>query len=184
VPVSARTQPRLVVVVGPIAAGKSTLAAEVAQRLRGRGESVVVAGLDEVAEMALPTLDDWAWAHEVHGRLVGAWLATPVQRVVAEGPATPAELERLMRSVPADVGVVTVVLVTSYATALSRAAGDPGRGLSKDPDFLGRQHARFQRGLPHLVADLVLDSTDESAATLAGRVVVALDERAAGHPGG
>ena len=39
-------RPELIVIVGPIAAGKSTLAAEVGQRLRERGEAVAVVGLD------------------------------------------------------------------------------------------------------------------------------------------
>jgi hypothetical protein len=51
--------------------------------------------------MALPTLD-WSWAHEVHGHLVGAWLATEVQTVVAEGPSTPGELAQLMRCLSSD----------------------------------------------------------------------------------
>jgi adenylylsulfate kinase-like enzyme len=76
----------LVVIVGPFAAGKSTLAAEVGRRLRERGEAVAVVGLDRVAEMALPSLE-WAWAHQVHAQLVRDWLSTPVRTVVAEGPA-------------------------------------------------------------------------------------------------
>ncbi len=112
----ARPRPALIVIVGPIAAGKSTLAAQVGQRLRERGESVAVVGLDSVAQMALPTLD-WAWAHEVHGHLVRAWLATPVRTVIAEGPSTAAELDQLMRCVPGDVGALTVILMTRYEIA-------------------------------------------------------------------
>lgn len=135
-------RPGLVVVVGPIAAGKSTLAAEVGRRLRERGESVAVVALDSVAEMALPTLE-WEWAHEVHGRLVAAWLATPLRTVVAEGPSTPGEVDQLLRCVPHDVEVLTAVLVTRYEVAQQRALQDPGRGASKDPDFLRADHARF-----------------------------------------
>jgi hypothetical protein len=171
--------PRLIVIVGPIAAGKSTLAAEVALRLRARGESVAVVGLDSVADMALPTLD-WAWAHEVHGQLVGAWLATPVRTVVAEGPGTPAELDHVRRYLPDGAGVLTVVLTTSYETALRRALGDAGRGLSKDPEFLRRTHGRFEDGLPDLAPDLLLDSGRDSPTTLAEHVVRALDARRAG----
>jgi hypothetical protein len=175
-----RAQPVLIVIVGPIAAGKSTLAAEVAQRLRERGESVAVVGLDSVAEMALPTLD-WAWAHEVHGHLVRAWLATPVRTVVAEGPSTPAELDQLMRRVASDVGVLTVVLETRYEVALRRAQQDPDRGLSKDPDFLKRDHDRFERGLPDIACDLALDGAEANPTTLAERIVAALDGRRAAH---
>lgn len=172
----AQVQPVLIVIVGPIAAGKSTLAAEVGRRLRRRGESVAVVGLDGVAEMALPTLD-WAWAHEVHGHLVRAWLATPVRTVVAEGPSTPAELAQLMHCVASDVEVLTVVLVTPYEVALRWALQDPDRVLSKDSDFLRRDHDRFDRGLPDIAWDLALDSAEATPTTLADHVIVTLDSR-------
>ena len=167
-------RPRLVVIVGPIAAGKSTLAAEVGRRLRERGESVAVVGLDTVAEMAQPTVD-WDWVHEVHAQLVGAWLATAVRTVVAEGPSTPAELDLLMRCVPGDVAVLTVVLVTRYAIALERALQDSARGLSRDPDFLRADHDRFERGRRHLPCDLALDGAVATASVLAEHVVDTLD---------
>jgi len=172
----ARPQPALVVIVGPIAAGKSTLAAAVAQQLRARGEAVAVVGLDTVAGMALPTLD-WAWAHEVHGDLVRAWRATPVRTVIAEGPSTAAEVDRLMRCVPRDVDVFTVVLTTRYEVALRRAQQDPDRGRSKDPKFLEQDHDRFQSSRPHLTCDLIVDSSDATPSTLAERVTRALDGR-------
>ncbi len=171
---TAPARPRLVVVVGPIAAGKSTLAAEVGRRLRERGESVAVVGLDSVAEMAQPTLD-WDWAHEVHAHVVGAWLATSVRTVIAEGPSTPAELDLLMRCVPGDVAVLTAVLVTRFAVALERALQDPGRGLSRDPDFLREDHDRFERGRRHLTCDLTLDGAVAAPPVLAQHVVDALD---------
>ncbi len=176
----ARAQPVLVVIVGPIAAGKSTLAAEVGRRLRERGESVAVVGLDSVAEMALRAVD-WTWTHEVHAALVRAWLATPVRTVVAEGPSTASELDQLMRYVPGDVGVLTVVLSTRYEVALRRALEDPDRGLSKNPEFLRRDHDRFESSRPDLACDLALNSADASPATLAERVIVTLDGRRGSH---
>lgn len=133
-------------------------------------------GLDSVAEMALPTLD-WAWAHEVHGQLVRAWLAAPVCTVIAEGPSTPAELDQLMRWVPNDVGVLTVVLRTPYATALERAVQDVDRGISKDPDFLRGDHDRFEAVRPDLSCDLTLDGAEATPTTLAKRVIHTLDSR-------
>ncbi len=178
---SASARPVLIVIVGPIAVGKSTLATHVGQRLRARGESVAVVGLDSVAEMALPTLD-WAWAHEVHAHLVRAWLATPVRTVIAEGPSTAAELDELMRCLPGDVDALTVVLTTRYEVALRRALHDRGRGVSKDPAFLREDHDRFETGRPHLACDLALDSADATPSTLAGHVTHALDRRRASRP--
>jgi hypothetical protein len=171
-----RSRPALIVIVGPIAVGKSTLATEVGQRLRGRGESVAVVGLDSVAEMALPNVD-WTWAHEVHGELVRAWLGTPVGTVIAEGPSTAVEVEQLMRCVPSDTRVLTVVLTTRYETAQERALHDPLRGISQDPDFLRKDHDRFERGRADLRCDLALDSAGGSPSTLAELVVHALDDR-------
>ncbi len=171
---TAQPQRRLVVVIGPIAAGKSTLASELAGLLRGAGESVAIVGLDTVAEMALPTLDDWTWAHDIHGQLVAAWLATPLTMVIAEGPETPAEVDLLMSHVPSDVSVFRVLLVARYETARQRTAADPSRGISRDPDFLAAMYRRFTDELPGLSYDLQLRGEDASASALAERVVAAL----------
>jgi energy-coupling factor transporter ATP-binding protein EcfA2 len=165
---------RLVVVIGPIASGKSTLAAEIADLLRSKGDAVAVVGLDTIAEMALPTLDDWSWAHEIHGKVVGAWLTTPMRTVIAEGPATQAEVEQVLHHVPGDVSVLRVLLVTSYETALERARAEPTRGISKDPIFLGEMYRRFTNELPNIVYDQRFDSEVSPPATLAASVVAAL----------
>jgi energy-coupling factor transporter ATP-binding protein EcfA2 len=170
---------RLVVVSGPIASGKSTLAAELARLLRSAGESVAVVGLDTVAEMALPTLDDWAWAREIYGQVVRAWLKTPISTVIAEGTAIPSEVGELLGHVPRDVRVVTVLLVTRYETALSRVRADPTRGRSRDPEFLDRMYRRFNDGLTGMAADLSFTSDESSAGALAAKVAAALD---AGSP--
>jgi energy-coupling factor transporter ATP-binding protein EcfA2 len=105
-----RQMRRLVLIIGPIASGKSTLADALAGMLRSTGEAVVVVGLDTVAEMALPTLADWSWAHEVHGKLVGAWLEKPIPTVIAEGPETPEEIEQILRHVGPEVSVQKVLI--------------------------------------------------------------------------
>jgi hypothetical protein len=140
------------------------------------GEAVAVVGLDTIAEMALPTLDDWTWAHEIHGQVVGAWLATPIPTVIAEGTGTQAEVEQVLRHVPSDVQVFRVLLVTRYETALRRATADPTRGISKDPDFLGRMYVRFNDELPGMAYDLRLDSEESSTGVLAAQVVATLKE--------
>lgn len=165
---------RLVVIIGPIAAGKSTLASELAGLMRGGGQAVAVVGLDTVAEMALPTLDDWTWAHDIHGQIVAAWLATPIATVIAEGPETPAEVDLLMRHVPSDVSVFRVLLVARYETARQRTSADPSRGISRDPDFLATMYRRFTDELPGLTYDLHLRSEDASAGALAARVIAAI----------
>ena len=51
-----RLAPRLMMITGPIASGKSTLASLVAEGARQRGLTVALTDLDGVAEMALPSL--------------------------------------------------------------------------------------------------------------------------------
>lgn len=83
---------QLVMVSGPIAAGKSTLGRELVRVMRARGSSVALTDLDTVAEMALPTLPDWGWAHRIHAQLVGAWLLSGIDVVVDEGTSTVEEV--------------------------------------------------------------------------------------------
>jgi hypothetical protein len=101
--------------------------------------------------------------------------------VVAEGPGTAAQADQLLRYVPDDVGVLTVVLSPGYQIALRRASQDPGRVLSKDPGFLARDHDRFEHSRPDLACDLALDSADASPAALAERVISILDGRTTSH---
>jgi energy-coupling factor transporter ATP-binding protein EcfA2 len=165
---------RLVLIIGPIASGKSTLAATLAGKLRSSGETVAVVGLDTVAEMALPTLSDWTWAHEIHGQLVGAWLEKPIQTVIAEGPGTPGEIELIMRHVGPDVRVRKVLITTAYETALARAAADPSRGLSKDPEFLRRMHRRFEEVRPDISCDVQFDTGEMSSNDIARQIIEGL----------
>ncbi|WP_461164023.1 P-loop NTPase family protein [Arthrobacter sp. R4-81] len=165
---------RLVLIIGPIASGKSTLADTLAGKLRRSGETVVVVGLDTVAEMALPTLPDWTWAHEVHGRLVGAWLDTPIPTVIAEGPETPEEIGQIMAHVGPDVSVQRVLITAKYETALARASSDPSRGLSKEPEFLRRMYQRFERTRTDISHDVVFDIEELSSDDMAQRIIEGL----------
>ena len=145
-----RSGPRLLMITGPIAAGKSTLAAEVTRLLRETGRSVALTDLDTVAEMALPTLPSWDQAHAIHAQLVGAWYATDVDVVVDEGTSTPEEVQLVRDRLPAGTTIFPVVLTADYAASLARAQGDPGRGLSKEPEFLRRDHDAYAQHLPDL----------------------------------
>lgn len=156
---------------GPIASGKSTLAAEVASRLRREGTSTALVGLDSVAEMALPSLPDWELAHQVHAQLVGLWLDTTIDTVIAEGTATPREVALVLAHVPAGVSVLHVVLFTDFEVALARAHADPDRGASKDRVFLRRDHEDFEKNQADLPCDLGLRSDGSTPAALAKEVL-------------
>lgn len=167
--------PRLLVISGPIAAGKSTLAVEVTRRLRERGLSVALVDLDAIAEMALPTLPDWAWAHRIHAEAVGSWLRTDIDMVVNEGTSTPGEIRQVLDHVPEGTAVFHVVRHAEYERALARAQADPSRGISKDPEFLRRAYDGFEAVAHLLPADLRLDVESETPERLADAVLAAID---------
>jgi hypothetical protein len=164
----------LVLISGPIAAGKSTLACALTQRLREQGRSVALVDLDTVAEIALPTLPDWAWAHDIHARLVGHWVRVPLDVVVDEGTSSRAEVAQVLAGVPERTAVVRVVLVADVHRSWERAQGDPTRGVSKDRDFLARVYRHFEGELPGLDRDLLLDvestSPEENVASILAEV--------------
>lgn len=164
---------RLLCISGPIAAGKRSLAAAVATTLRERGVSVAVVSLDTVAEMALPMLPTWDWAHHAHARLVQAWLETEIDIVLCEGTETPEEVGRVIAGA-GDHPVLHVLVDVSFESALARAQADPTRGQSRDPDFLRRMHDRFSHSRSDLPEGLRLDSDNGDTSTLAATVAAAL----------
>ncbi len=159
------------VVTGPIAAGKNTVADHLAQRLTVRGRTVVVADVDDVAAMvARPGAAEaglWFAAHEAHGALVGRWMRSAVDVVVVVGPIySPAEQAAL----DADPAALWVVVEAAESVTLARAQSDPGRGRSKDPDFHHAAYRRYQDLRPAIPADLTFDSADWDAARIADAI--------------
>lgn len=170
-----RPRTRLVMISGPIATGKSTVTAELTILLGSAGLSVALTDLDTVAEMALPTLPDWDWAHRIHAHLVGAWLATSIDVVVDEGTSSPTEVQQVLGQVPTGTDVLHVVLTADFDASLARAQADPGRGLSKDPDFLGADHDAYTRCLPKLPCSLRLHVEGKKPTALARQVFDAVN---------
>jgi hypothetical protein len=174
------TLPRLVMISGPIASGKSTLAGEVVRLLRQEGWSVALTDLDTVAEMALPTLPSWDWAHGIHAQLVGAWLRTGVDVVVDEGTSNAAEVQQVLDQVPEGTDVFHVVLTADFDASLARAMADSGRGLSQDPTFLRGDHQAYARHLPQLPSSLRLHVEGQEPAALAREVLARYRGRGSG----
>ena len=168
---------RLVMITGPIASGKSTVAQMVAEVLRADGLTVALVDLDTVAEMALPTLSDWAWAHRIHADLVGHWLATSIDVVVDEGTSTLEEVDQVRRQVPPGTELLHIVLTADFEASLARAQGESSRGLSKQPDFLAKDHEQYATELARLGGDLRLHVEGRRPAELAADVVAALRSR-------
>ena len=134
-------------VTGPIAAGKTTVAAAVGAAVRDAGLAAAVVGLDEiVASLRAPGTRwqrSWAQARRAHAALLGGWLRSGVEVVLAEGPFHDAdEIAVLLSEVPPGTVTRWCWLDVAYAAARERTAADPARGLSRDPAFLRRSYDR------------------------------------------
>jgi shikimate kinase len=143
----------VVVVSGPIASGKSTVAPAVAARLREtHGVDGAVIDLDLVYEMLDPQgrpKNDavlWSTARRVAGRLTTALLAEG-RPVVAEGDfAGGSALAEFATELPGGVQPRLVLLEVDFTKAFERASADPTRGASRDREFLSRHYKEFMAG--------------------------------------
>src|SRR3954447_26509632 len=107
--------PQLVILTGPIAAGKNTVADRLTEFLTGRGHTVVVADVDDVAAMVgapgAAGAGLWFAAHEAHGALVGQWMRSAVDYVLVVGPIYSSdEQAALTRTLPDQATRVCVVI--------------------------------------------------------------------------
>ncbi len=140
--------PTLVVIVGPIASGKSTVAGALGDRFRQAGRQTAVLDLDEHVEtiggfVDLPP-ERFRQTQAVFGELVGAWLDQGFD-VIAHGPFFQQEENRaLLHAVPEGVAPRRVLLHCTLAIALERVSADPDRVLSSYPEFLRATYQRVE----------------------------------------
>ena len=164
-------EPIVIVITGPIASGKSTIARELARELGRAGVPVAVIDLDDVHDTLARdgrTNDEatWAIARREAATLANTFLAEGTAVVVAEGSFnTPGDRVEFAQHLDASVPVY-VTLRVSFREALRRAQGDPSRGVSRDPAFLGRYFAGFGQKPPTPATDLVIE-TERMPATAA-----------------
>jgi shikimate kinase len=159
----------LVILTGPVGGGKSTTALALAEQFRARRQTAAVIDLDVVYCMARQVdgfgeMNIWATARHAAAALADAFFRDGLHIVIVEGEFfSQDELDALCvhLTTPAERHFVT--LEVSFEQALHRVAGDPSRGLSRDPDFLGWLHAQFVQALPFLRASsLVVDADQRS----------------------
>jgi thymidylate kinase len=156
--------PLLVVIVGPIASGKSTVAASLGASLRRNGRHVAVLDLDDVVDsvggFADLTPEHFHRAQVVFGQLVRCWLDQDVD-VVAHGPFVSSDEDAvLVQALPPGIRPRRVLLTTTRRVAFERVAADPERQLSKFPDVLDAMYERFEELLPSMApAEWTFDTT-------------------------
>jgi len=156
--VSAEPPLAVVVIAGPQASGKSTLAAALTGELRKGGELVALVELDQIAAMALPTLPSWDAAHQIFESVTGMWARTGLTCVVAEGSGTQDEVLKLLSQAPAGAAAVTVVTTAPFEVAFDRAQADPTRGISKEREFLSGVYERWAHEVARIDPDVLIDT--------------------------
>lgn len=150
----------VVLLIGPQASGKSTVARALSEEMRRQGELVALVELDQIAAMALPTLPGCNHAARIFGLVAGEWARTELTCVIAEGISSQVEVSNFVAHVPETSALVTVAVTTSFDAALARAQADPTRGVSRDPGFLRARYAEWSREVTRMNADLLLDTSE------------------------
>jgi tRNA uridine 5-carbamoylmethylation protein Kti12 len=150
------TEPLLVIITGPVGGGKSTVALALADHFRATGQMTAVIDLDRVYIMARQIdgygeASIWAVARRGAAALADSFYADGIQVVIVEGEFfTRDELETLYDALSTPVRHCFATLAVTYQTALCHVAGDPTRGMSRDPEFLRRLYAQFEAARPFL----------------------------------
>lgn len=169
--------PILITITGPIAAGKNTVAELVADHVLVTGRTVVVADVDDVADMLRTPPGDgkgrlWFRAHEAHGALVGQWMRSDVDVVISVGPVYTAEEQKaLYGRLPRDANPLRVLIDAPLSTTWQRVTAEVHRGMSRQRDFHESAHARYRSLKDQIPADLIVDSGRLAAADIAARII-------------
>lgn len=155
-----------VVIVGPQASGKSTVARALSEELRREGERVALVELDQIAEMARPTLPSWDTAARIFAMVAGAWARDDLTCVVTEGISSQDEVSVLLEQVPETAAVITVVMTTPLEAAVPRAQDDPDRTTSpsRERDWLAARYREWSQEMARISADVLLDTSAMSPA--------------------
>jgi shikimate kinase len=156
----------LIILTGPVGAGKSTTSLALAQALRNANTSVAVIDLDQLYGFVRQhdgygDLTAWAWARRGAAALAHALFEADMTVVIVEGEFFTAEqLHSLLVPIPSDVARHFFTLQLSYEHALERVQHDPSRGASKNPVFLRSLHDDFAQALPFLESASHVIDTD------------------------
>ena len=170
---------QLVVIVGPVASGKSTVAHAPGERFRTSGRRVAVLDVDEVVETIGGFTDlsaaRFQQAMFVFGELVGVWLAQGYD-VIAHGPFFQLhEDEAILHAVPAGIEPRRVLLLSTLDAAFARVKGNPDRSLSTNPDLLNDTYERVAELLPTMLpSEWVFDTTTTAPQTIVDRIAETL----------
>jgi len=170
----------VIVITGPIASGKSTVATELALKLGLDGVQAAVIDLDVVHDRLITTgspSDDstWTLARREAATVANDLHEDGVSVVIAEGSFNvPSDRAAFAQHLRPGSDLVFVTLQVSFEEALRRAQGDPSRGRSRDPQFLASHFAARHDVLAASPAtDIVID-TERTTANAAAETIARL----------
>jgi predicted kinase len=174
----------VIVITGPIASGKSTVARALYRELAGLDVRVAVIDLDAIEAILSPDgpspdLARWTVARRATATLAGTFLTEGVAVVIADGSFNqPSDRAAFDRHLGADVSPLYVTLRVTFEEALHRAQGDPTRGVSRDPAFLGAYFADSTHVPASLPAtDIVIDTESVSPSAAAAEIAKVVRSR-------
>jgi thymidylate kinase len=156
----------LIIITGPVGAGKSTTSLALAQALRRPDIAVAVIDLDQMygfvrQQPGYGEQTAWLRARQGAAALADCWFATGMSVVIVDGEFFNAEeLNALLAPIQSPAVHAFFTLQITYESALERVQGDPSRGDSKNPAFLKWLHSQFVQALPFLEERSIVINTD------------------------
>jgi adenylylsulfate kinase-like enzyme len=170
----------VIVITGPIASGKSTVARELARKLGLADVQAAVIDLDLVHDQLIaigsPSDDStWTLARREAATVANAFREDGLAVVIADGSFNlPSDRAAFAQHLRPGLGLVFVTLQVSFDGALRRVQGDPTRGRSRDPQFLASHFVARRDVLAAPPAtDIVID-TERTTATAAADTIARL----------
>src|SRR5579864_3767650 len=136
--------PSVLIISGPIASGKSTVAQALAAESRASGANAAVIDLDRMYMMLDdgPVMRDaeFSWrARRATAALVDHYVLDGLDLIIAEGDFwTPGQRDEFTCRLTSGIAPVFVTLRVSVEEALRRVQSDPNRRLSRIPEVLRR----------------------------------------------
>jgi adenylylsulfate kinase-like enzyme len=180
--ISATGHARLVLITGPIASGKTTVAVGLAALMRHQGHRAAAIDMDDLVEVIAGA--DWSAVQPEHRQqatelasTIAGWLFDAGYSLVAVAGSTLSWYERdaLTKRFPG-VPATFVFLRVSLAESIRRAQADPLRAGTKNADFVRRIYDVIDwANLPPADVDLHADALDADALfrLVANKVLVA-----------
>jgi predicted enzyme related to lactoylglutathione lyase/adenylylsulfate kinase-like enzyme len=178
--------PTLLIISGPIASGKSTVAQLLATESRAGGHTVAVVDLDRLYMMLdhRSPMDDprtWRAARRAAAALADQFLVDGAELVIVEGTFwTQAERDEFAHRLSTAFGALFVTLHVSVDEALTRVQADVGRRASRVPELLRASHAEFASA-PSIAGDVTIDSTHANVMEVASLIKAALASQRGPH---